>query len=170
MTAPEASTCRYCGESFTAAGIQNHETWCDENPHPGLSPAQQRELGLGEQEDGSAPDTGTDPHQEVAHGDGALPPRETLASENKVTRSLMADWSTDEVPVECPVCGSTDTLASADARRDYEREEEQPLAGVVLAFQLSERYCQDCYALWGDEFPEPTPLDEAVGAVEGGAA
>lgn len=170
--APELSECRYCGESFTAAGIQNHETWCDQNPHPGISPAQQKELGLTDQNEGRDTDTDTDTHQDVGSGGGALPSRTTLQGSGKVTGSVtaMADGSTEEVPVECPLCGSDDTMASADARREYESETKEPIAGVVLAFQLSERYCNDCFALWGDEMPEPVPLDEAVGATEGGAA
>jgi hypothetical protein len=166
MNAPK-TPCRYCGEKFSPAGITNHETYCDGNPHVGVSPAQQNELGLSE--GGEEPDTGTDPHQEADADAGLLPPRDTLTPDNKDTPKVRADGSTEEASVECPVCGSDDTMASRDARRDYEREETNPLAGVVLAFNLSERYCQDCYQLWGDEFPEPVPLDEAVGAVGGGS-
>jgi len=169
MSKPETA-CRYCGESFTAAGIQNHETWCDENPNPGISPRQQEELGLTDQETGDGTDTITDPHQEVGSGDGGLPPRSTLSGGGKVRQPVRTDGSTDEVSVECPLCESDDTMHSSDARREYETEKEEPIPGVVLAYKLSERYCNDCYALWGDEFPEPTPLDEAVGATAGGEA
>lgn len=161
----EAAECRYCGESFTAAGIQNHERYCDENPHPGISPEQQQELGLSSE---GEPDTGTNPDQEEVRGGGTLPPREQLSGSDKGTRSVMADGSTEQVSVECPLCDSEDTTASHDARREYEQQEDTPAPAVVLAFRLSERYCEECFALWGDEFPEPIPLQEAVGAVEGG--
>lgn len=163
-SAPAACQCRYCGEEFTAAGIGNHEKYCDENPHPGISPAQQQELGLEESSEAGEPDTGTNPYQEEADSAGTLPPRDTLSASDKSTQSVRADGSTDQVDTDCPLCGDSDTMPSADARREYESDQEEPAAAVVLAFQLSERYCNECFALYGDEFPEPVPLDEAIGA------
>ena len=29
--------CRWCEEKYTPAGIEHHQRWCDENPHPGVS-------------------------------------------------------------------------------------------------------------------------------------
>lgn len=37
--------CRFCGrDNLTPQGIKMHETYCDDNPHPGIAPEQQAEL------------------------------------------------------------------------------------------------------------------------------
>lgn len=37
--------CQFCGEGgFTPMGIKSHQQWCDENPHPGVTPEKQAEL------------------------------------------------------------------------------------------------------------------------------
>lgn len=42
--APQICECEYCGEMYSPAGIENHQMWCDENPHPGIAPEKQEEL------------------------------------------------------------------------------------------------------------------------------
>ena len=164
---PEACPCRWCDEKYTAAGIERHEQYCDENPTPGITYEQQVELGLLGDGKGGTTDTGTNPHQEAEVGDGGLPPRSSVEASNKVSQTVRADGSDESS--ECPACGGENTLDSSDARSEYEQQEENPAAGVVLAFNLSERYCEDCFTLWGDEFREPVGLSEAVGAAGGGA-
>jgi len=164
---PQLCDCYWCDDSFTAAGVANHEQYCDDNPHPGISVQQQKELGLLDDETG-ATDTGTNPHQEADEGAGTLPPRSELGSADKSQRHAISH----DGPVEnkeCPVCDSTDTMDSTDALAEYRAEEDEPLPGAVLAFKLSDRYCNDCFSLWGDEFNEPAPLQEALG-IAGGEA
>lgn len=60
--------CRWCDDKYTPAGIEHHQRWCDENPHPGVSYEMQVEHGI--------PPVGGD-------GDDApdLPPVETLSAD-----------------------------------------------------------------------------------------
>lgn len=157
-------TCRYCGESFSSAGIKNHETWCDQNPRQGVPPDQQDGAAVDPDTEREAPDTDTNPYQEETAGAGTLPEREIIDKPNKDTRD-----TTRQTPDECPNCGSTDTMAASRARKEYERADAATAPPVVLAYRLSERYCNECYCVWGDEYPDPTRIDVAVESIQGGA-
>ena len=37
-------TCQFCGRDLSARGVRSHEQYCDENPHPGITPEKQAEL------------------------------------------------------------------------------------------------------------------------------
>lgn len=156
-------TCRYCHESgFSAAGIQNHEQWCEDNPLQGVPPKVQDRLDLAE-EDGSTPATGTNSHQGAETSGAGLPKRRTLGRDQKPRETGQQTEMPDD---ECPNCGSTDVEAAGDARDEYQSETSDPSDRALLAFSLAGRYCNKCFHLIGGEFSEPTHLENAVAGEE----
>lgn len=149
MTPAKPCSCRFCGESFSAQGIREHERTCDDNPRPGVPPEQLRELG--ELEEPDVDDAGDD----VDDVDDELPPVETLEPAPEP----------DDVGPECPLCGSSDVLDADAAREAYAAAVDgQPNERALKAYAIAEWACQkaECAALWGGEFPEPAPMSAVI--------
>lgn len=76
--------CRWCEEKYTPAGIEHHQRWCDENPHPGVSYEKQVEHEIPPVGgDGPVPDLTPDEESEEIGSETDdetpdLPPVETL--------------------------------------------------------------------------------------------
>jgi hypothetical protein len=158
--------CRFCGrDDLSARGITSHETHCDENPNPGISPAKQQELGILESE-GADPDDSPNPHQESDESAGGLPSVETLGGGNNTTESGQTAATDGGEVSECPLCDAADVLPAADAKTAYIDAVEHPNPKAVLGYELAEHACQnpECAALWGGKYDEPLPMKEVVEA------
>lgn len=143
-----------CSEKKQPAGIKNHEIWCDHNPNPGVPPDKQDTV----QKAGGS-DTDTNPHQEVVNDGADLPPREMLP-EGKTTSEPAQPAKSGE---SCPNCTNSDVTSAREARKSYlEENRGNPNKRVVLAFTEAGKYCEECFYLWGGNFPEPVALETAV--------
>lgn len=158
MSAPKSCPCQFCGENFTAAGIKNHERACDENPHSGVHPDDAPQLF--EQDSSAEPSAGgrpsADPDQSVEQPD-ALPSRDTLPAGNKSSSSLKSKVSGTS---DCPNCGSSDTLPAHEARQKFAARMDPAPDELLATFDATERYCCDCFAVWGGELSDPWPITE----------
>lgn len=170
MTSPRICRCRFCGRNdLTPQGHTNHERFCDENPHRGISYDQQEDLDLeGETTDPDADPTDADPRAASIPDDAAsgnLPPLTTLPSGSSVpVEGETTDAEPDADPDRCPVCESGETMDADDAKREYINAADQPIPRAVFAYELAEWTCTDpdCAAVWGDEYPEPIPMAEVM--------
>ena len=160
--APSVCPCRWCGEKYEPAGITNHETHCPESPHPGVPVEKQKELGIYEEPDeskaaGDDPAAPADDHpdQRSASTDGGrLPPREELPQ---------GDSSPDHDPEpdhRCPSCESDDTIPSHDARELFRERMESVPDGLITTMDATDRYCNQCFTVWGGELDEPHRITE----------
>lgn len=149
---PAACCCRFCDEGYTAAGILNHERWCDENPHRGTHPDDAPEL-FDETTGDAAPSGDADPDQRAAAPDGgSLPPAESLPEGKKTGEA-------EEVST-CRNCGGTDLMPAHSARRQFARQMDPAPEALLATFDAAERYCNGCYCVMGGELPEPYCITE----------
>lgn len=163
MSAPEACTCRFCGESYTPAGIKNHERWCDDHPEKGMDPDRAEELGLLDQETTGAETPDADPHQRDNSGDG-LPSRTELpAGDNSYTTPKESE-NGGEKGLNCPGCGSTDVITTDEALREFRARLERVPKGLEQTLEATDQYCNDCYSVSGGALAEPFDLESGVGA------
>lgn len=161
MSAPSACPCRFCDETFTPAGITNHQTHCDENPNPGVPVEKQKELGLLEDSSNEGkPTPDPDPDQRVA-SDGGLPTREVLPDGNN-DGGASTDSSASEAPSQCPGCSSSETMPAHEARRQYQKHLETVPSALLATFDACERYCNECFAVYGGELGEPWRITEGL--------
>lgn len=158
MSAPEACTCRFCGESYTPAGIKNHERWCDDHPEKGMDPDRAEELGLLDQETAGAETPDADPHQR--DNPGGLPSRSTLPAPDKNSHSLNTGASNGS---QCPGCGSTDVISSAEALQQFRARLDRVPKGLEQTLEATDRYCNECYSVSGGALAEPFDLEKGVG-------
>lgn len=162
MTGQRICTCRFCGrDDLTPQGHQSHETHCDENPNPGVPYAQQKDLGILEEE-AHEPDDDPNPYQSVSDdSSGGLPDVETLSSE-KNAQDAVADGGTRE----CPICGHDEVLDAGEAKSAYIDAVDQPNPKAVLGYELADHACQnpECAALWGERYDEPLPMSVVLDA------
>lgn len=160
---PQVCPCRFCESKFSAAGITNHETYCDANPHQGVPVEKQEELGLlddSEDEDETETSPTADPDQRDA--ETRLPARESVADADKPTGDSVE--TSPRSTSKCPICGSTDILPSHEARENYADHLGEVPEGLRATFDATESYCCRCYAVWGGA------LDEAHRIADGGSA
>lgn len=157
--APSVCECRFCGEAFEPSGIKNHQTWCDQNPRKGVPVEQQKEHGLLTDADADGAETTGDdteqahPDQEANPSGVSLPPRSSPPESNN------SGDKSDHDPTECPECGSSNTATSREARQAV-AEQTDLSAGLRATFDATERYCNDCWSVWGGELAEPHRLQE----------
>jgi len=159
--------CRFCGkDDLTPQGHPSHETWCDENPNPGIPYDKQEELDLLEdntQQEGDGSAEHPNPDQSVSSPTEGLPSVEKLAPDKSVPETEVA---TDGGNDECPLCGHDEVLEAADAKEEYIEAVDTPNPKAVLAYELADRACQNppCAALWGEKYDEPLPMEAVVSA------
>lgn len=151
MSQQQVCTCRFCGDQFTPSGITNHETYCSENPEKGVDPDRAEELGLLDSNSGSDNADHPDPDQRDS-GDASLPNRQVLSSGNKDASQLSG----------CPRCSSTNTTTAQVAANTYRDEVEAPNRDVLTIMDSAERYCNECFSLWGGDLDRVTPLREVA--------
>lgn len=76
--------CRWCDERYTPSGIEHHQQWCDENPHPGITYEHQLEHEIPPVGgDGPIPDLANASSDDGVEEDDAsdLPPVEVLPAD-----------------------------------------------------------------------------------------
>lgn len=159
MTGQATISCRFCGrDDLSARGLTSHETHCDENPNPGISPSQQKDLGI---LDEGATNDHPNPDQSASGTSSGLPDVETLSGGKSTPEPV-----TDGGDRECPCCGTSDVLDAADAKESYIEAVDRPNPRAVLAYELAEHACQnpECAALWGPKYDEAVPMDQVVNA------
>lgn len=152
MSYKQICPCRFCGDSFSPQGHYGHETFCDENPHQGVPYDQQEALGVGPGAEDPDPPTGEE-RSRAGESDDGLPPVQMLSREKKPR----------EAPSECPLCGG-EAMDASEALDAYREAVETPHPRAIRAYRLADHACEepDCAALWGDEFPEPVPMQVVV--------
>lgn len=171
MTGQPIMECRFCErDDLTPQGHKSHETHCDENPNPGISYQQQKELGILDEDsrkEEATPDDHPNPDQGVsAESSDRLPDVESL-SPNKNGGGPTTEPVTDGgEPSECPICGGDDVTEAKEAKADYLGAVENPHPKAVLAYELADWTCRapECAALWGEEYHEPLTMEEVVNA------
>lgn len=139
---------------YTSRGIKNHEKHCNENPYPGVHPSDAPELF--DEEQGDAPG-GADPDQRAVHDGGSLPARQSLPDEVKNS----GDGS-DQDTTECPACSSSDTIPAHEARSGFQREMNPAPQDLLATLDAVERYCNECYSVYGGELSEPFDITEGL--------
>lgn len=158
MSAPEACPCRFCGGRFQPSGIVNHETHCDASPNTGVPVEQQKELGIFEDTSQERTAAESDPDQRASDGGQvSLPPKQTLPGADNTND----DNSAAQVLDKCPQCGSRDTIPAHEAREYFVQELDEMPAGLRATLDAAEKYCNDCFSVYGGRFDEPWPLQEA---------
>lgn len=159
-TEPEAASCRFCGGNFTAAGVKNHERYCDENPNSGVHPDDAPNMfdadGPESQQEssGEVQAVDADPDQRVANEGANLPERETLVEENKGS----GGGTKENDVIECSNCGSTNVVPSYEAREEAKARLETMPGKLERIFDATESYCNNCFAVFGGELDAPHVL------------
>jgi hypothetical protein len=142
--------CDHCGGAYTAQGIDRHEEYCKGDLDDDHDPDQLPDELLGPQFDsfGSGDNSG-------------LPPRRDLPGPSTDSSADNSSQSTaDSSGPTCVRCGSQDVVDASDARSKYQEVHDRPQDEVLTVFASAERYCNDCFAVWGGKFDGPFRLDE----------
>lgn len=153
FAAQAVCSCEFCGGSFTARGIKNHERHCSENPHKGVHPDDHPDLFADAQDTHEAGESPQDanPHQESNAG-GRLPERDTLPEAVKETGS-------GRETSDCPNCGGSDVIPADQAREKLSSLLDSVPGWVTEALGRAARYCNNCYSVSGGDLDDSVSLN-----------